>query len=318
MRDRHYPGLKDREDVELVAVCNSTPESTARAATEFNIPETCESWQQLVVRPDLDVIWIGTTPHLHKDITIAALESGKHVFCQARMAMNLADAQAMLDCSRQHPDLVTMLCPAPMGMQQGIGFKRMLDSGVIGDPVHLNFSANDLIWGDAAAPRHWRQDVALSGQNALTMGIFMEVLGRWLGYPESSSVITRKKTFHSVQGDEPVEVPDVIHVLAEWKSGWQGVLQWSGVAAGAPAPRLECYGSQGTLVYDFGRNGQEQVLHAELGGDLKQVDVPQHERRDWEVEACFIEALAENGRPEPSFETGVRYMEFTDAVHRNA
>ncbi|MEM6884445.1 MAG: Gfo/Idh/MocA family oxidoreductase [Verrucomicrobiota bacterium] len=318
VRDRHYPGLKDRDDVELVAVCNSTPESTARAAEEFQIPEVCASWQEMVARSDLDVIWIGTAPHLHQEITIAALESGKHVFCQARMAMNLAEARAMRDCSRQHPELVTMLCPPPMGMQKGATFKRMLDEGLIGDPVHLNFTANDLVWQDADASMHWRQDVSKSGQNALTLGIFAEVLGYWLGYPEPSRVIARKKVHRSLQKRELVLVPDVIHVMAEWKSGWQGILQWSGVAAGAPAPRLECYGSRGTLIYDFGLNGEEEILYATIGSVLQKVKVPVSEQGSWDVEDRFIRALSQASRPEPTFETGVCYMEFIDAVYRNS
>jgi len=206
--------------VELVAVCNSTSESTARAAEEFDIPEVCSDWQELVARSDLDVIWIGTTPHLHKEIVIKALEAGKHVFCQARMAMNLVEARVMLECAHRHPELVTMLCPPPMGMQKGVAFKRMLHSGLIGDPVHLNFSANDLVWNDSEAPLHWRQDVSKSGQNALTLGIFAEVLGYWVGYPDLATITARTKVHRFRQLGVPVEIPDVIHVLAQWDSGW--------------------------------------------------------------------------------------------------
>jgi predicted dehydrogenase len=316
VRDRHYPGLKDRDDVELAAVCNSTPESTARAAAEFSIPKTCESWQELVQVPDLDIIWIGTTPHLHREITLAALNAGKHVFCQARMAMNLAEAKEMLACARAHPQLVTMLCPPPQGMKYGHTFKKLLDQGVIGEPYHLQLQANNLVWQDSDRPLHWRQDITKSGMNILSVGIFAEVLGYWVGYP--ASLLARTKIARKSQAGADVQVPDVVHVMAQWKSGWLGVLQWSGVAAGTSGPRLECYGSKGSLVYDFG-NG-EKILHAQGAGPLEVVDVAAADQGGWDVENRFIEAVKSGGslRPEPTFETGVKYMDFIEAVQRSS
>ncbi len=85
-RSRHVPGLRRLDGVDIVAVANRTRESSERAAAQFGIPEVCDSWQQIVERDDIDAVFIGTWPYLHKDVSIAALNSGKHVFCQARMA----------------------------------------------------------------------------------------------------------------------------------------------------------------------------------------------------------------------------------------
>ena len=56
------------------------------------------NWADLLAVPDLDIIWIGTPPYMHSAVTISALEAGKHVFCQARMSMDLAEAKK---CSRR-------------------------------------------------------------------------------------------------------------------------------------------------------------------------------------------------------------------------
>src|SRR5437762_14198764 len=85
-RLRHIPGLRAVADVEIVAVCNRRPESTAAAAAEFGIPRTFERWQDLVADPAIDAIVIGTWPYLHGEITLAALDAGKHVLTEARMA----------------------------------------------------------------------------------------------------------------------------------------------------------------------------------------------------------------------------------------
>src|SRR5205807_4112700 len=78
-RKRHIPGLRALPDVEIVAVCNRRPSSTAAAAREFGIPRTYEHWQDLVADSDLDAVVIGTWPYLHCPITLAALETDKHV-----------------------------------------------------------------------------------------------------------------------------------------------------------------------------------------------------------------------------------------------
>ncbi|HZT83535.1 MAG TPA: Gfo/Idh/MocA family oxidoreductase, partial [Gemmataceae bacterium] len=84
-RLRHIPGLRALPDVEIVAVVNRRPASTAAAAREYGIPRTFERWQDLVADRDIDALVIGTWPYLHCAITLAALEAGKHVLTEARM-----------------------------------------------------------------------------------------------------------------------------------------------------------------------------------------------------------------------------------------
>ena len=78
-------------------------ESAQKFAKEFDIPEVIDDWAEMLDRPDLDIIWIGTPPVLHAPITISALEAGKHVFCQARMAMNLREGREMLVAAQARP-----------------------------------------------------------------------------------------------------------------------------------------------------------------------------------------------------------------------
>ncbi len=115
VKQKHLPGLKALPNVEVIAVCNARTESAQAVAKEFDIPEVFTDWAEMLDRRDIDVIWVGTPPVLHAPITISALEAGKHVFCQARMAMNLREGREMLAAAQARPHLVTMLCPPPHG-----------------------------------------------------------------------------------------------------------------------------------------------------------------------------------------------------------
>src|SRR6266513_1991281 len=118
VRRRHLPGLKKHHEVEIVAVSNSSYESSEKFCQE-NAPHATpmQNWADLLALPDIDIVWIGTPPYMHSAIPVSALEAGKHVFCQARMSMDLAEAEEMLATSKRYPELVTMLCPPPYGLR---------------------------------------------------------------------------------------------------------------------------------------------------------------------------------------------------------
>ena len=97
-RQRHIPGFRKIAGVDLVGVVNRTPESSARAAQEFHIPRVYPNWRALVDDPDVDAVMIGTWPNLHSEITCAALDAGKHVLTEARMARNAEERTA---CARR-------------------------------------------------------------------------------------------------------------------------------------------------------------------------------------------------------------------------
>src|SRR5208282_1457259 len=165
VRQRHLPGLLALPNVQVVAVCKSRVETAQSFAKEFHIPEVVRDWAELIDRRDLDIIWIGTPPVLHAPITISALEAGKHVFCQARMAMNLREGREMLVAAQARPQLVTMLCPPPHGLKGGRFFEKLLRDGYAGELWHFRLNALNGQFSDPHAPPHWRQRTELSGLN---------------------------------------------------------------------------------------------------------------------------------------------------------
>jgi predicted dehydrogenase len=313
VRTRHLPALKKHPDVEIVAVSNSTYQSAESFCRTHSLPALpMRDWAELVASPEIDIVWIGTTPDMHSAVTISALEAGKHVFCQARMSMDLAEAEEMLVASKRYPELVTMLCPPPFGLRGDLMVKKMLAENCIGRPHHVRLQSSHGNYLDPDTPAHWRQRIEISGLNTLTLGIYVEVLQRWLG--DIVGVFARGKVVHRVREAYEVVVPDLLTVLCSFENGAEGVLEFSGVDTLAQSDWLEIYGNAGTLTYDF----TSDVIRVGKVGDraLHTVDTPPELEGEWRVEEDFLAAVKSKGRvhPHPNFEDGLRYMRVVQAV----
>jgi len=312
VKSRHLPALKAMEEVEIVAVCNSSLESSRRFCEE-HLPqaEPMEHWPELVCRDDVNVVWIGTTPYLHAEISKYALRAGKHVFCQARMAMSAAEAQLMWETSMSFPHLVAALCPPPYGMKGDATMKRLLAEGAIGKPHEVVLRSMNGAWLDASAPAHWRQRFEISGLQVLSFGIYVEVLQRWLG--DIVEVQADGKVVIEERQGYTVEVPDFLHVLATFRDGARASLMFSGVAAHAPQDAVEIHGSEGTLTYDF---VTDEIRLGKRGGEMQPVPIPPNEVKEWTVERDFVNAVLNPSgpRPQPDFLEGTKYMRVVQAA----
>ena len=313
VRRRHLPALQERNDVEIVAVSNSTYDSSKEFCDEY-LPHATpmQNWADLLALEDIDIVWIGTPPYMHSAITVSALEAGKHVFCQARMAMDLAEAQEMLATARRFPDQITMLCPPPMGMRGDLVVKKLFGENYVGTPHHVRLQSFTGAYLNPETPPHWRQRIEISGLNVLALGIYVEVLQRWLG--DIAGVYARGKILTPIRQGYEVVIPDMVTVLCAFANGAEGVLEFSGINALAPSDKLEVYGERGTMTYDFGSD----VIEAGQDGDkaLHQVEITPELEKPWTVEDDFIEAVKSRGKvkPSPSFEEGWRYMRVVQAV----
>jgi predicted dehydrogenase len=313
VKNRHLPALQKQSDVEIVAVSNSSYESAEKFCSE-NLPHATPmaNWADLLAIPDINVIWIGTPPYMHSAVTVSALEAGKHVFCQARMSMDLDEAQEMLATAKRFPQLVTMLCPPPFGLRGDMLVRKLLAENYIGQPHHIRLHSFTSAYMDPEAAAHWRQRIEISGLNVLALGIYVEVVQRWLG--DITGVFARGKILNPVRQGYEVIIPDLLTVLCTFANGAEGVLEFSGVNALGGSDSLEVYGSLGTMTYDF---GSDRIEAGRLGDRaLHEVELTPDLEGEWQVEDDFIAAVRSKARikPEPSFETGVRYMRVVQAV----
>lgn len=321
-RLRHVPGLLACGDVEIVAVCNRRPESTAAAAREFGIPRTYDDWRALTDDDGVDAVVVGTWPYLHQPITVAALDAGKHVLCEARMALNAAEARAMLTAAERRPRQVAQLVPSPLGLGVHRTVKRLSAEGYLGVLREAVVIATNDALADSAAPLHWRQVAELSGVNMLTLGIVHETLARWTAEPvrvaAQATAFTPERRDPATGTTLRVGTPDSVQALATLADGAAAVYHVSGVTRFGPGSQIHLYGSEGTLRIELAP--QERIFGARRGdAGLQPIAVPEAERGGWRVEADFVDSIR-LGRPVEftNFAAGVRYMEFTEAVARSA
>ena len=314
--DRHIPGLQAIEGVEIVAVCNRSQASGERVAKQFGIERVCTNWQDIVQSPDVDAVVIGTWPYMHCPVTVAVLEANKHVMCEARMAMNASEAHRMYDTLRSRPGLVAQIVPSPFSLRVDRTIQRLIRDGWLGDVLVVDIHAGGAFI-DEDDTMHWRHDMDLSGLNVMTMGIWYEAMLRWVG--EATSVVAKGKTFKPMRNDEQgrlrgLRIPDHIDIIADLACGGQAHIQVSSVTGFGEPPSATIYGSEGTLHFSG------DILTGGRRGDdgLSEIEVPSDEAGGWRVEDEFIAAI--RGQEEithTDFLTGVKYMEFTEAVYRS-
>lgn len=327
-RLRHLPGLQKLADVEVAAVCNRRPASTIAVAREFNIPHTYERWEDLIADPDIDAAVIGTWPYLHCPITLAALAAGKHVLTEARMSLNAAEAHQMLAAARRHPRLVCQIVPSPYGLKGDTVMRELIQEGFLGELREVHVCSRSGALADSAAPLSWRQDAALSGVNMLTLGIVHETLLRWT--PPPLRVLAQAHAFTPERIDpqsgvrRPVGTPDSVQVLAVLKNGARVGYHLSGVTPFGQESVIRLFGTEGVLYYDLlndrihGVSGTHGAAPAPAESP-REIPIPPEKARSWQVEADFVDSIR-LGTPVQltNFETGVAYMEFTEAVARSA
>lgn len=84
-----------RDDCEIICVAASDSDRASVYAAQHEIPESTGSYEALIAREDIDLIYNALPPHRHADLTIAALEAGKAVLCEKPFALNATEAKAM-------------------------------------------------------------------------------------------------------------------------------------------------------------------------------------------------------------------------------
>jgi predicted dehydrogenase len=147
----------------LKVICGRNQEKLASAASQWGWVETAPDWQEVVGRPEIDVVDIAVPNALHGPIAIAAARAGKIVWCEKPLATSLAEAESMAQAMREVPSLVWFnyrRIPA-------VAFaKRLINEGCIGQTYHYRATYLNQSGNDPSKATTWRYRRSEAGMGA--------------------------------------------------------------------------------------------------------------------------------------------------------
>jgi predicted dehydrogenase len=317
----HIPRLQALEGVKIVEVANRTTASAQKVADEFQIPTVRNHWQEIIESKEVDAIVIGTWPYLHCEAASMAMQAGKHVLCEARMAMNEVEARTMLQTSYKHPECIVQIVPSPFTLHADPTLLKILDSGEIGTPRFFRYEYQAPPLVPQGGDLHWRRNKEYSGTNIMMLGIIYESLLRWFGSAEwvnaHAEVINNRAIDPETNNEVEVEVPDYLSVQMKMTNGIMGSLFLHELSTRPINSSIKIYGDKGLIHLDFEMDGK-LYLSTGTGGELNEVQIPPEQAGKWRAEEEFINTIRSFEDIEyTTFTTGVEYMKFTQAVNES-
>ena len=255
----HAEALRTVAAAELFAVASPTPGHAQAFAERFDVPRAVTDYRRLLEMDEIDLIVLGVPNDLHAPYTLQAAAAGKHVVCEKPLALNLAEADAMIAACRTAGVKLMYaeeLCFAP----KYVRLKKLLDDGALGAPTLLKqMEKHD----GPHAPHFWNVERS-GGGVTMDMGCHAIEFFRWmLDKPPIRSVFAQMATqVHREQtrGD------DNALLLLEFDGGCLGLAEESWTKLGGMDDRAEVYGSRGVAYADLLR-GNSIVTYSAGGYD---------------------------------------------------
>jgi predicted dehydrogenase len=331
----HIPGFQ-AAGCEVTAVCQRDLAAARQIAERYGVPGVFDHWEQLLETARPDIVAIATPPALHRPIAEQALAGGAHVLCEKPLALDGADARAMVDAAARagRVAMTGFNWRFPAAIQR---FHALAAEGGAGRPFHISARWFAPRWADEGAAPTWRMDRAVAGQGAMgDMGVHLVDLVRW-NFGEFARVCAHAGIAYASRpvpaGDRLQNAEDFCAIVGELVSGAQVTLEASRAARGVNEHAVEVFGSSGALAYRLTREGKlwyRGELRAAAGdGPLQPVKLaaglPRTAREGDPLEvlgkatvtplvARMLAAIRKGEPASPSFDDGYRAQLVLDAV----
>ena len=261
------PVFGDGPKPRLVHLAGVSADLAARRAEEFGFERSTADWRALIDDPDVEVVSVTTPNAFHAEMAIAALEAGKHVWCEKPMAVALADAERMAAVAKA-AGTVTALGYNYIQNPVIRHIRRLLDEGTIGTVNHVRFEMDEDFMADPEALFYWKSE-ASSGYGALDdFGVHPLSLVQFL-FGGVSRVMAQLSMPYPDRparegGRRKVETYDIASVLMQLSNGASGVMALDRSAWGRKGRiAMQVFGSKGTIAYDQERMNEYQLFVAE-------------------------------------------------------
>ena len=132
MAQLHMKAVIDHPNAELYMICDINEALLNETAAKYNISRKTTDYRQMLADPAVDAVIIVTPDQTHREISVAALEAGKHVLCEKPMALTLDDCKAMIDAAAKAKTkmMVGQICRYTPGF---VAAKNLIERGEIGE-----------------------------------------------------------------------------------------------------------------------------------------------------------------------------------------
>jgi predicted dehydrogenase len=312
----HAQAARAQPDTELVAVVNHRPESMAAFAAEFGIPRQYANVAGLLQAGQVDALVVSTPNYLHAPESIAALNAGVHVMVEKPMAMNAAEAEAML-VAGQSSGALLMVAHCWRFEPEVLWLKEQVEAGRLGKIIRTKGYGVHTNWG----PGGWFSQQKFAGGGALAdMGIHALDTARFLlGDPQPVSVYAKIGTHY-----KEFDVDDTGVIWVNWANGVTTYIEsgWWQPHMDGPEASTQLYGTSG-----FGQLFPTRLLLAQLPQrepltidpgfpPLREVHCPQS-MYDTQL-AYFLDCIRTGRQPTPGGVEGLLNMRLVDAAYQSA
>lgn len=334
----HIPALRALPDYEIVALSTTRIESARAAAEEFGIARAYDTHLDLVNDPGVDLVCVTVKVPHHLELVSAAMEAGKHVYCEWPLGNGLAEAERMAALAREKG------VKGAVGMQARSApifryLKDLIDEGYVGEVLSMTLIGSGMNWGPVVdQPNAYTFDKA-NGATMLTIpvGHTLDAVCHCLGEIEEVGALlaNRRSQALLVPDNTPLEfsAEDQVIVNARFAGGAVGAIHYRGGVSRGTNMLLEINGSEGDIVISGiaghaqmfpmtisgGRGGDAAVQPLEIPAKYRWTpELPDFAQNVAQAYALLAADLRDGTSNCPTFDDAVARHRTLDAIERSA
>jgi predicted dehydrogenase len=335
----HMPALAAlSDDYEVVGVANTSLASAERAAQAFGLPHAFENAQALVNSPDVDLVVVTVKVPYHHELVMAALNAGKHVYCEWPLGNGLAEARELADLAEARGVV------AAVGTQMRVALevehlRELIAGGYVGEVLSTTLVGSGGQWGGQTDAAHAYLDDSSNGATLLSIPLGHTLAGvrDVLGGIQSLSarLINRRKTTYITDTEATIAktTPDQILVHGALESGAAFSIHYRGGVSHGVNLLWEINGTEGDIQVT-GASGHAQLVQLSVRGangdatELAPLMPPASAYEGWpddaaarnvaRIYALIARDIRQGTRSAPSFRDAVALHETLDAIERSA
>lgn len=321
MGKSHISAYRQDPNCEVMAICDTDPIRLDRAARDMDVPEKFTDAQALFDSGHIDVVSIATPNVFHAPLSVAAMRAGLHVLCEKPMAMNVTEAQEMIDVAqvegrklaihfnhRMNPSIMTLRRYVDAGDFGNIYFARTTWHRRRGIPGRASFLSKQNAGGGAMIDL---------GVHMLDQTLFL------MGHPkvESVSATTYRKFDQKDVPDIDMDVEDFAVSFIRFTNGatLEMEISWASHHDHPEQTIVQIYGSKGgakCLVENY--KEVSCSIHRREHDALVDATLARTQPLHANVQTDLLAAIREDRKPLCDAEHGLITMQILGALYASA